>query len=259
MQDKPFHQSFERLKLMMDELREKCPWDHKQTIQTLRQLTIEETYELGDAILEENWKDLKEELGDLLLHIFFYSKIAEEKNEFSIGEVIETVCNKLVHRHPHIYSNVTVNNEDDVKRNWEQLKLKEGKKSVLHGVPDGLPAMIKALRMQEKAKQVGFEWEIRDQVKAKLEEEIAELQHEIEFGNQEAIENEFGDVLFSMINLARFLQVDPESALERTNKKFKRRFELMESQLTREGKSLNDYTLDEMDQEWNRIKQHEKE
>lgn len=259
MQPKPYSQSFERLKLMMDELREKCPWDHKQTIHTLRQLTIEETYELGDAIVEENWQSLKEELGDLLLHIVFYSKIAEENKEFNIGQVIETVCNKLVHRHPHIYSNVRVENDDEVKRNWEQLKLKEGKKSILHGVPNGLPAMVKALRMQEKAKQVGFEWKVTEQVQEKLREEINELQLEIEQGNQAAIEEEFGDVLFSMINLARFLQVDPEAALEKTNKKFKRRFQAMEASLTGDGKSLNDYTLEEMDQEWTRIKTHEKE
>lgn len=259
MQPKPYSQSFERLKLMMDELREKCPWDHKQTIHTLRQLTIEETYELGDAIVEENWQSLKEELGDLLLHIVFYAKIADENNEFNIGQVIETVCNKLVHRHPHIYSNVTVANDDEVKRNWEQLKLKEGKKSILHGVPNGLPAMVKALRMQEKAKQVGFEWKVTEQVQDKLREEINELQQEIEQGNQAGIEEEFGDVLFSMINLARFLNVDPEAALEKTNKKFKRRFQAMEATLTGNGKSLNDYTLEEMDQEWTRIKTHEKE
>lgn len=258
-QHMPYHQSFERLQQIMDELREKCPWDHKQTIHTLRQLTIEETYELGDAIIEENWNHIKEELGDLLLHLFFYAKIGSEQGQFGMGDVVETVCNKLVHRHPHIYSHVQVADENEVKRNWEQLKLKEGKKSILHGVPSGLPAMVKALRMQEKAKQVGFEWDVTGQVKDKLMEEIQELEEEIQAGNQAAIENEFGDVLFSMINLARFLNVDPEAALEKTNKKFKRRFESMEATLTAGGQSLNDYTLLEMDQEWNRIKKHEKE
>lgn len=253
-----YYQSFERIQRMMDELREKCPWDHKQTIQTLRQLTIEETYELVDAITEENWDHLKEELGDLLLHILFYAKIADEQRQFNIHDVIEGVCNKLVHRHPHIYSNVKVENEEEVKKNWEQLKLKEGKKSILGGVPTALPAMIKALRMQEKSKQVGFEWEHTGQVKDKLLEEIQELQIEIEAGDAAAIEDEFGDVLFSMINMARFLNIDPEQALEKTNKKFKRRFEQMEDKLTSQGKALNTFSLADMDAVWNDIKANEK-
>jgi MazG family protein len=253
-----YQQSFERIKSMMDELREKCPWDHKQTIQSLRQLTIEETYELVDAITDENWLHLKEELGDLLLHIFFYAKIGEEQQHFSIHDVIESVCNKLVHRHPHIYSSVVVKDENEVKQNWEKLKLKEGKKSILSGVPKALPAMTKAMRMQEKAKQVGFEWEHTGQVKEKLLEEIEELQVEIDKGKQQAIEDEFGDVLFSMINVARFLNVDPEQALEKTNKKFKRRFEEMEAKLTSEGQALHDFSLQDMDQVWNDIKTNEK-
>lgn len=256
--EKNYAGSFERIKTIMDELREKCPWDHKQTIQTLRQLTIEETYELADAITDENWKNLKEELGDLLLHILFYSKIASERNEFTIHDVIEQVCNKLIHRHPHIYSTVDVKDEEDVKKNWEKLKLKEGKKSILNGVPKALPAMVKALRMQEKAKQVGFEWHHTEDVKTKLQEEILELDEQIQLGQQAGIEEEFGDVLFSMVNLARFLQVDPEHALELTNKKFKRRFEQMEEELTSKGKPLNEYTLEEMDQVWNDIKRYEK-
>jgi MazG family protein len=252
-----YAKSYERIHSIMNELREKCPWDKKQTIQSLRQLTIEEMYELVDAITESDWKGIKEELGDLLLHIIFYSKIAEEENQFKIGDVIEGVCNKLVNRHPHIYSNIVVTNDDDVKRNWENLKLKEGKKSVLSGVPSSLPAMIKALRLQEKAKQVGFEWEVTSQVKAKVEEELAELQEVIETSDSDKIEDEFGDVLFSIINFARFLNIDPENALERTNKKFKRRFEAMESKLTQNGEVLSSYSLEEMDQVWTEIKMHE--
>ena len=249
--------SFERLIHIMDELRAQCPWDKKQTIHTLRQLTIEESYELVDAITDSNWQGIKEELGDLLLHIVFYAKIATEEKKFTMQEVIENVCNKLVHRHPHIYDNVTVNNDEDVKRNWENLKLKEGKKSILSGVPKGLPALVKALRLQEKAKQVGFEWEITDQVRDKISEELNELQEVIAIQDQDKMEDEFGDVLFSMINYARFLQIDPENALERTNKKFMRRFTSMENQLTALGKPLTDYTLAEMDATWNQIKQHE--
>lgn len=249
--------SFERIVMIMNELREQCPWDKKQTISSLRQLTIEETYELVDAITDENWQGLKEELGDLLLHIVFYSKIASEENKFGIGDVIQQVCNKLVHRHPHIYSTVSVKNDDDVKRNWENLKLKEGKKTVLSGVPKSLPALVKALRLQEKAKQVGFEWEVTTQVRAKLDEELEELQEVINLNDQDKIEDEFGDVLFSMINYARFLHIDPENALERTNKKFQRRFNLMEEKLTDNGKQLTDYSLAEMDQTWNEIKADE--
>lgn len=253
-----YAKSIERLLRMMNELRENCPWDKKQTIETLRPLTIEETYELAHAITLGHWPEVKEELGDLLLHIVFYAKIAEEKEQFQFGDIIETVCNKLVHRHPHIYSNIIVQDDDDVKRNWEKLKLNEGKKTVLSGVPDALPSMIKALRIQEKAKQFGFEWENKEQVKEKVLEELDELQQEIDTGAQPEIENEFGDLLFSLINLARYLNVDPELALERTNQKFKRRFEEMENQLTANGNTLQSYSLEEMDAAWNAIKQHEK-
>lgn len=252
-----YSQSFERIRDIMNLLREKCPWDKKQTIHTLRQLTIEETYELADAITKENWIELKEELGDLLLHIVFYAKIAEEENKFTIGDVINTVCDKLVFRHPHIYSHVKVSNEDDVKQNWEKLKLKAGRKSILAGVPDALPAMVKALRMQEKAKQVGFEWEATEQVKAKINEELDELEEAIASQNQHEIENEFGDVLFSLINYARYLGIDPENALSRTNNKFKSRFEKMELKLTQNGKSLTEFSLTEMDNTWNEIKKNE--
>ncbi len=254
---KVYAKSFERLLAIMDDLRTICPWDKKQTIHTLRQLSIEECYELVDAITDSDWQGIKEELGDLLLHIVFYSKIGAEQGQFTIDEVIEGVCNKLVHRHPHIYSNVQVGNDDDVKRNWENLKLKEGKKTILSGVPKSLPSMVKALRLQEKAKQVGFEWEVTDQVKAKLEEELNELQEVIGLNDQDKMEDEFGDVLFSMINYARFLHIDPENALERTNKKFIRRFNLMEEKLTAGGKSLTDYGLEEMDEAWNEIKLNE--
>jgi MazG family protein len=250
--------SFVRIVSIMQELRENCPWDKKQTIHSLRQLTIEETYELVDCITDSNWTGIKEELGDLLLHIVFYSKIAEEENAFTLSQVIEGVCNKLVHRHPHIYSNVQVANEEDVKRNWENLKLKGGAKSVLGGVPNSLPATIKAMRLQEKAKQVGFEWEVKEDVKEKIEEELDELQEAIVLQNKEAIEDEFGDVFFSIINYARFLGIDPENALERTNKKFLRRFNAMETELTHTGKLLSEYTLEEMDASWNRIKKKEK-
>ncbi len=253
-----YSQSFERIISIMDELRNRCPWDKKQTIQSLRQLTIEETYELVDAITKNDWKGLQEELGDLLLHIVFYSKIAQEENHFGIENVIEQVCNKLVHRHPHIYSTVLVDNDDDVKRNWETLKLKEGKKSVLSGVPDSLPAVIKALRLQEKAKQVGFEWERTEDVKEKLLEELDELQETIEQQDKEAMKNEFGDVLFSMINYARFLNIDPEDALARTNNKFQQRFNQMESILTSKGDMITDFKLSDMDKVWNEIKLNEK-
>lgn len=252
-----YAQSFERIKNIMNELREKCPWDKKQTIATLRQLTIEEMYELVDAITNEDWQGIQEELGDLLLHIVFYAKIAEEKNKFSIENVIESVCNKLVHRHPHIYSNIKVDNEEDVKRNWENLKLKEGKKSILAGVPKGLPAMTKALRLQEKAKQVGFEWEHAKQVKDKIHEELLELDVEVKENDTKKMEEEFGDVLFSMINYARFLNIDPENALEKTNQKFQKRFTTMEQKLTKNGKPLTDFTLQEMDNTWNDIKTNE--
>ncbi|NDF98133.1 MAG: nucleoside triphosphate pyrophosphohydrolase [Chitinophagia bacterium] len=259
MSIKNYQQSFERLVSIMDELREKCPWDRKQTIESLRSLTIEETFELADAITDQNYALLKEELGDLLLHIVFYAKIGAEQNQFELNDVIEGICKKLVHRHPHIYGDVVVNSEEDVKRNWEQLKLKEGKTSVLQGVPRALPATIKALRLQEKAKQVGFEWDHREQVWEKVQEELGELKEAIEKGDSEVhhqkIEEEFGDLLFSLINYARFLKIDPENALERTNKKFIHRFVLMEQEANRAGKSLSDMTLAEMDAIWNRIKQ----
>ena len=250
----------------MDDLREKCPWDKKQTIQSLRQMTIEETYELADAITEEDWKGVKEELGDLLLHIVFYAKIGSEQQQFELHEVINGICEKLIARHPHIYGDVKVENEEDVKRNWEKLKLKEGKKSVLSGVPQSLPATVKAMRLQEKAKQVGFEWDNKEQVWEKVEEELQELKSAVVSleGNkmggdieklQKDVEDELGDVLFSLINYARFLQVDAENALERTNKKFIYRFTQMEQQAIQQGKNLNDMTLTEMDAIWNTIKQ----
>ncbi len=246
--------AFERLVKIMDQLREQCPWDKKQTIQTLRQLTIEETYELTDAITDENWKGIKEELGDILLHIVFYAKIGTEQNQFTLDEVINGVCEKLIFRHPHIYGDVTVKDEEEVKSNWEKLKLKEGKKSVLGGVPQGLPATVKAMRLQEKAKQVGFEWENKEQVWDKVEEEKAELFEAIASGNREHMEDELGDVFFSLINFARFLQLDAENALERTNKKFINRFTKMEEQAFKTGKPLQDMSLEEMDAIWNEIK-----
>ena len=246
--------AFERLLKIMDELREQCPWDKKQTIQTLRQLTIEETYELTDAITDQNWKGIKEELGDILLHIVFYAKIGTEQNHFTLDEVINGVCEKLIFRHPHIYGDVTVKNEEEVKSNWEKLKLKEGKKSVLGGVPKGLPATIKAMRLQEKAKQVGFEWENKEQVWEKVEEEKAELFEAIASGNRQHMEDELGDVFFSLINFARFLQLDAENALERTNKKFINRFTKMEEQAFKTGKPLQNMSLEEMDAIWNAIK-----
>jgi MazG family protein len=246
--------AFERLIAIMDELREKCPWDKKQTIQTLRSLTIEETYELADAITEKNWKGIKEELGDLLLHIVFYARIGKEENQFSLEELIHGICDKLVYRHPHIYSDVKVNNEEDVKRNWEQLKMKEGKTSLLSGVPVSLPSMVKALRLQEKAKQVGFEWDNREQVWEKVEEEQQELLQAVAHGNQDHAEEELGDLFFSLVNYARFLKVDPDHALERTNRKFMHRFKRMEIAAAQKGKLLGDMKLEEMDSLWNEIK-----
>jgi MazG family protein len=246
--------AFSRLVKIMDELREQCPWDKKQTIQTLRQLTIEETYELADAITENDYKAIKEEIGDLMLHMVFYARIGKEQGQFSLEEALNGICDKLVSRHPHIYGDVKVENEEDVKQNWEKLKLKEGKKSVLSGVPNSLPAMVKALRLQEKAKQVGFEWDNRDQVWEKVEEEISELKQAIATDEQDKIEDEFGDVLFSLVNYARFLRVDPENALERTNKKFISRFTGMEELALKTGKPLADMSLEEMDAIWNSIK-----
>lgn len=251
--------SFLRLVKIMDELRAQCPWDKKQTIQTLRSLTIEETYELADAITEHNWKDIKEELGDILLHIVFYAKIAGEQKQFSLEDVINGVCEKLIFRHPHIYGDVQVQNEEDVKRNWENLKLKEGKKSVLGGVPAALPATVKAMRLQEKAKQVGFEWDNRGQVWEKVEEEMKELQEAIAENNTENIEEEYGDLVFSLINYARFLHIDAENALERTNKKFIDRFTRMEKEAITKGKNLTEMSLEEMDAIWNQIKHQKNE
>jgi MazG family protein len=254
MSESTVSDAFLRLVKIMDELREQCPWDKKQTIQTLRQLTIEETYELADAITENDFKGIREEIGDLMLHLLFYARIAREQQQFTLEEALHAVCDKLVSRHPHIYGNVSVKDEEDVKQNWEKLKLKEGKTSVLAGVPVSLPSMVKALRLQEKAKQVGFEWDDREQVWHKVEEEIAELKEAITGSDQERIEDEFGDVLFSMVNYARFLNVDPENALERTNKKFIQRFSRMEQEALKTGKPLSEMSLEEMDAIWNSIK-----
>ena len=252
-----YSKSLERLRRIMDELREECPWDQKQTIQTLRPQTLEEVYELTDAITDNNWQSLKEELGDVLLHIVFYSKIGAEQGEFELEDVIEGVCNKLVARHPHIYSNVKVQDDSEVKQNWERIKMKEGKKSVLSGVPQSLPAIIKALRLQDKTKQVGFEWDDVGQVKEKVEEEMRELYEAVETGMQDKIEDEFGDVLFALVNYARFVNVDPENALERTNKKFIRRFQHIEEKAKEAGKDLQHMTLQEMDDLWNQAKRSE--
>lgn len=247
-------EAFERLLIIMDELREQCPWDKKQTLQSLRHLTIEEVYELGDAILDNDLNEVKKELGDVLLHIVFYSKIGSESGAFDIADVCHTICDKLVERHPHIYSDVKVENEEDVKRNWEQLKLKEGKKSVLEGVPKSLPAMVKANRIQDKVAGVGFDWEQPYQVLAKVHEELDELEEEVVQGDHDKIESEFGDVLFAMINYARFLNIDPESALERTNKKFMKRFKYLEEKSKALNKSLADMSLAEMDIYWDEAK-----
>jgi XTP/dITP diphosphohydrolase len=247
--------AFNRLLDIMDDLREKCPWDQKQTFESLRHLTIEETYELADAILENDLPEIKKELGDVLLHIIFYAKIASEKKAFDIGDVATAISEKLIHRHPHIYGNIEVNNEEDVKRNWEQLKLKEGKKSVLEGVPQSLPAVIKASRIQEKVAGIGFDWEQPEQVWDKVQEELSELNEEIKAGNNENIEKEFGDVLFSMINYARFINVNPENALEKTNKKFINRFQYLERESKKEGKNLADMSLAEMDIYWEKSKE----
>ena len=246
--------AFNRLLDIMDDLREKCPWDKKQTLESLRHLTIEETYELADAILDNDLPEIKNELGDVLLHIVFYAKIGSEKKAFDIGDVANAISDKLIHRHPHIYGYVVVENEEDVKRNWEQLKLKEGKKSVLEGVPKGLPALVKASRIQEKVKGVGFDWEKPEQVWEKVQEELAELNEEVKAGNKENTEKEFGDVLFSMINYARFIGVNPENALEKTNKKFINRFQYLEQAAKNDGKELSDMSLAEMDVYWEKSK-----
>ena len=244
--------AFSRLLGIMDELREQCPWDRKQTFASLRNLTIEETYELADAILDQNLDDIKEEVGDLMLHLVFYTKIAEEKGAFDMADALHSICEKLIKRHPHIYGDVQVGGAEDVKKNWEQLKLREGKQSVLQGVPRSLPAMIKAYRMQEKTAQVGFEWDNPGQVWEKVEEEIGELKEVVLNGSdQDRKEEEFGDVLFSLINYARFLDIDPETALEKVNLKFKRRFEYIEANAPR---NLREMSLEEMDALWNQAK-----
>ena len=246
--------AFNRLLDIMDDLREKCPWDKKQTLESLRHLTIEETYELADAILDNDLQEIKKELGDVLLHIVFYAKIGSEKNSFDIADVANTISEKLINRHPHIYGDVKVDNEEDVKRNWEKLKLKEGNTSVLEGVPKSLPAVVKASRIQEKVAGVGFDWEQPEQVWEKVQEELEELNEEIKAGNKENTEKEFGDVLFSMINYARFIDVNPENALEKTNKKFINRFQFLEKAAKDAGKDLSEMSLTEMDIYWEKSK-----
>ncbi len=248
MQDKL--DAFKRLLIIMDELREQCPWDRKQTMESLRNLTIEETYELADAILDNDMQEIKEEIGDVMLHMVFYSKIASETGDFDIADSLNAVCEKLINRHPHIYGDIHVEDEEEVKRNWEQLKIKEGKKSVLSGVPKSLPAMVKAYRMQDKTAQVGFEWENAEQVWKKVEEEIQEFKEVVDV-DPEKMEDEFGDIMFSLINYGRFKGIDPETALEKVNRKFKNRFEYIEAQAT---KPLSDMSLDEMDKLWNEAK-----
>ena len=247
-------QAFERLLTIMDDLREKCPWDKKQTLESLRYLSIEEMYELSDAILTKDLQEVKKELGDLMLHLVFYAKIASETNQFDITDVLNGICDKLVHRHPHIYGDQKVTTEEEVKHNWEKLKLKEGKKSVLEGVPRSLPAMVKAVRIQEKARGVGFDWDNSEQVWEKVEEELEEFKEELKHGDKEKTEQEFGDLLFSMINYSRFVGVNPEDALERTNKKFILRFQQMEAVLKKEEKDLSEMTLAEMDLYWEEAK-----
>ncbi len=246
--------AFSRLLTIMDELREQCPWDKKQTYDSLRYLTIEEMYELSDAILDKDMNEIKKELGDVLLHIVFYARIASETNDFDIADVIHSVCDKLVHRHPHIYGDVKVADEKEVKANWEKLKLKEGNKSVLEGVPKSLPAIVKAFRIQEKVRGIGFDWDDKSQVWDKVLEEIGELKVEVEKGDTDRIEAEFGDVLFALTNYARFVDVNPEDALERTNKRFIKRFQIMEKEIKEKGLDLADMTLTEMDVYWEKAK-----
>jgi XTP/dITP diphosphohydrolase len=250
----PRLQAFSRLLTIMDELREQCPWDRKQTMETLRPLTIEEMYELADAIVKNDLDEVKKELGDVMLHLVFYAKIGAEKGAFDITDVLNGICDKLVHRHPHIYGDVKVSGEEEVKQNWEKLKLKEGKSSVLEGVPVSLPAMVKATRIQEKARGVGFDWDNQEQVWDKVQEELEELKAEVDAGNSTEIEAEFGDLLFSMINYARFLEVNPENALEKTNQKFIKRFQYLEKGAAASGRKLQDMTLAEMDAFWNEAK-----
>lgn len=250
-------EAFGRLLTIMDELREQCPWDRKQTMESLRHLTIEETYELGDAILDNDLEEVKKEIGDLMLHMVFYSKIGSEKGAFDVADVLHAICDKLVHRHPHIYGDVEVQDEEEVKANWEKIKLKEGggKKSVLEGVPRSLPALVKATRIQDKARGVGFDWDNREQVWEKVHEELGEFKEAVENDDREEMEAEFGDVLFSMINYSRFVDLDPEMALERTNKKFISRFKHMEAAIREDGKSMSDMNLEELDVYWERAKQ----
>lgn len=247
-------EAFKRLLDIMDDLREKCPWDKKQTMQSLRHLTIEETYELTDAILDNDLEEVKKELGDIMLHLVFYAKIASETNDFDITDVLHTICDKLVHRHPHIYGDVEVTDEEEVKANWEKLKLKEGKKSVLEGVPKSLPSMVKAVRIQDKARGVGFDWDNKEQVWGKVNEELQEFKTEVDTNSDKA-EEEYGDVLFSLINYGRFLDLNPEDALEKTNKKFIKRFQYMEAESKKAGKTLGEMTLNEMDVYWNKAKE----
>ena len=249
--------AFKRILTVMDELRSRCPWDMKQTNETLRHLTIEEVYELSDSILDNDTDEIKKELGDVMLHLVFYAKIAEEKNQFNIADVINTECEKLISRHPHIYGDVKVNNEEDVKRNWEQLKLKEGKKSVLEGVPRSLPSMVKAQRIQEKARGAGFDWENKTQVWEKVEEELKEFKEASLTKSKEKMQDELGDLFFSLINYARFIDINPDEALERTNKKFISRFKYLEGRITEAGKKLNEMSLAEMDVYWNEAKKNE--
>ena len=247
--------AFSRLLNIMDELREQCPWDKKQTMNSLRYLTIEELYELSDAILNKDMPEIKKELGDLLLHIVFYARIASETDDFDISDVINGVCDKLIHRHPHIYGDTKVADEVEVKKNWERLKLKEGKKSVLEGVPNSLPAIVKAFRIQEKARGIGFDWDNKTQVWDKVLEEIDELKKEIRDGNIDRIESEFGDVLFALTNYARFIDVNPVDALERTNNRFIKRFQMMEKMIEKEGLNLSEMELFEMDVYWEKAKE----
>ncbi|NJK94691.1 MAG: nucleoside triphosphate pyrophosphohydrolase [Bacteroidales bacterium] len=251
-------EEFKRLLDIMDELRAKCPWDKEQTMESLRHLTIEETYELADSILEGKFQDIKKELGDILLHIVFYAKIASEQQKFDITDVISGICEKLIYRHPHVFGSVEVENSDDVKNNWENLKIKEGNKSILAGVPVSLPALVKAHRIQDKVRSVGFDWDDRTQIWEKIDEELKELRDEFERGEEKAMEAEFGDLLFSLVNGARLYNIDPEMALERTNKKFIRRFNYLESQTLKKGKSLKEMTLDEMNVHWEEAKKQDK-
>ena len=236
-------QAFERLLNIMDDLRAKCPWDKKQTLESLRYLSIEEMYELSDAILDKEMQEVKKELGDIMLHLVFYAKIASETKQFNITDVLNGICDKLVHRHPHIYGNIEATTEEEVRKNWEKIKLKEGKKSVLEGVPRSLPAMVKAIRIQEKVRGVGFDWDDSEQVWEKVQEELQELKTEIKVGDKAKTEQEFGDLLFSLINYSRFIDINPEDALERTNKKFIQRFQQMEAVLNEEGKELSEMVL----------------